>query len=71
MKSNVEQQLHSLEEDTYQLEHLYEELKGAVLKAEVRRPSKNVSFSSAGQKEVLTSADFFLKDDELFSLNQT
>jgi hypothetical protein len=35
VKSNVEQQLHSLEEDTYQLEHLYEELKGAVLKAEV------------------------------------
>jgi hypothetical protein len=35
VKAGVEQQLHVLEEDTNQLEHLYEELKGAVMKAEV------------------------------------
>ena len=52
VRASFEEQLHSLEENNYQLEHLYQELlEEAAMEAEVLRSSKNVSLSSAGQRE--------------------
>ena len=53
VKKGVEQQLLSLEEDTNQLETLYEELKGDVMKAEVHRLSISVRISVT-IKELMT-----------------
>ena len=52
VRASFEEQLQSLEENNYQLEHLYQELlEEAAMEAEVLRSSKNVSLSSAGQRE--------------------